>query len=187
MKKKVRGPPKVPGLHRLAGVALAVMWTGLSGVVYLRHRERKKVLESDYYKTSMALLRAFAPAVEKLGHPIIEKPIDVYKGVFFSAGHSITPFTARITVPLKGASKSGLLYSWSSRDETYEGWRIERLELEVENEAERIAVYRDNSKFPRAQMADPRLLNKPLTDLDEARAYVDPRGNVKMQPVAEDC
>jgi len=183
MKKKSGGSPKVPGLHRLAGVALAVMWTGLSGIVYLRHRERKKVLESDYYKTSMALLRAFAPAVEKLGKPIIEKPLDI----FFNAGHSITPFTARITVPLQGAAKSGLLYSWSSRDETYEGWRIERLDLEVEKEAERLAVYRDNSKFPRAQMADPRLMNKPLTDLDAARAYVDPRGNVKMQPVADDC
>ena len=182
MKKSPAGP-RIPGLHRLAGVALAVMWTGLGGIFYLRHRERKKVLESDYYRTSMALLRAFAPAAEKLGTPIIERPLDV----FFNSGHSITPFTARLTVPVRGADKSGLLYSWSSRDETYEGWRIERLDLEVEQEAERIPVYRDNSKFPRAQMADPRLINKPSTASDDPRAYVDTRGNVKLQPAMDDC
>ena len=174
---------KFPRVHRLAGVALAVAWTGLSGMVYLRHRERKKILDADYYKTSMALLRSFAPAVEKLGKPIIERPIDI----FFNAGLSITPFTARVTVPIQGSENSGILYSWSSRDETYEGWRIERGDLEVMNEAERLSVYRDNSKFPRAQMVDPRLMNKPKTEADDPLAYIDTRGNVKKQPVADDC
>lgn len=150
---------------------------------YLRHRERKKIMLSDYYKTSMALLRAFPPAVERLGKPIVERPIDI----FFNPGVSITPFTAVITVPVQGSEKAGILYSWSSRDETHEGWRIERLDLEVKNEQERLSVFRDNSKFPRAQMVDPRLRNKPKTEADYRLAYIDMRGNVKQQPVADDC
>ena len=181
--KKHENVVRVPGLRRLTGIALGILWTGVSGMVYLRHQERKKILQSDYYKTSMALLRAFTPAVEKLGNPIIERPIDV----FFNAGLSITPFTARVTVPLKGSVNSGILYSWSSRDEVNEGWRIERLDLDVKNEPERLTVFRDNSKFPRAQMLDPRLMNKPKTEADDPLAYIDTRGNVKKQPMVDDC
>merc|ERR1711970_1378821 len=79
----------------------------------------------------MALLRAFPPAKDKLGHPIMESPIDIFshlgrsnKWPFFYIGNpgvSITPFTAIITVPLRGSDKNGILYSWSSRDESHEG------------------------------------------------------------------
>lgn len=150
---------------------------------YLRHKERKKIMQSDYYKTSMALLRAFPPAKEILGVPIMERPVDI----FFNPGVSLTPFTARIIVPLQGSDKRGSLYSWASRDETNEGWRIERLDLEVKDEPERFSVYRDNSKFARAQMLDPRLMNKPKTVANDPLAYVDMNGVIKKQPVIGDC
>jgi len=194
MRKKIAPDP---GVRALAGVSLGVLWTGLAGMFYLRYRERMKIVKSDYYKTSMALLRAFPPAKDKLGHPIMESPIDIFshlgrsnKWPFFYIGNpgvSITPFTAIITVPLRGSDKNGILYSWSSRDETHEGWRIERLDLEVEREPERFSVYRDNSKFPRAQMLDPRLMNKPKTEADDRLAYVGMDGAIKKQPVADDC
>ena len=174
---------KYPGVFKLVGVACGVMSTGLCGIAYVRYKERNKIRESDYYKIPMTILRSFAPAVDKLGHPIRERPLDV----LFNVGISITPFTARLTVPLQGSLNSGILYSWASRDETYEGWRVERVDLEVQNEAQRLSVFRDNSKFPRAQMLDPRLMNKPKTEADDPLAYIDMQGNVKKQPVADDC
>lgn len=170
-------------LRNLCAVALGVTWTGLGGMVYLRHEERTKILDSEYYKTSMTLLRSFPPAKEKLGDSIFARPLDV----FFNPGVSITPFTARVTVDVGGKLNTGILYSWASREETYEGWRIERLDLEVKNEAERLSVYRDNSKFPRAQKSDPRLLNKPKTEADDPLVYVDTKGNLKKRPVGDDC
>jgi len=180
------GKPKLlerAGAHKMVGVALGVLWTGLSGMFYIRYKERKKIITSDYYKTSMALLRSFPPAKEKLGETIYEYPLDVFSNLAIA----ITPFTSRVTAGVWGARNSGVLYSWSSRDETDEGWRIERVDLEIKDQAERISVYRDNSKFPRAQMLDPRLLNKPKTEADDPLAYVDMQGNIKKQPVGDDC
>ena len=174
---------EMAGANKMVGIALGVLWTGLGGIFYLRYKERKKIITSEYYKTSMALLRSFPPAKEKLGESIYEYPLDV----FFNDGISITPFTSRVTAGVWGAKNSGILYSWASRDETYEGWRIERLDLEIKDQTERISVYRDNSKFPRAQMLDPRLLNKPKTEADDPLAYVDMQGNIKKQPVGDDC
>merc|ERR1711915_1037562 len=179
--KFTKGP--LSPLMKLSGIAIGVANLGLAAILYLRFKERKRVLTAEYYKTSMALLRAFPLAREKLGTPIIEGSLDV----FFNPGIFSTDLTARFIVPVSGPLNKGVLYAWSSREDSHDGWRIERLDLEINRDALRLSVYRDNSKFPSAQMEDPRLQNKPATRLDDPSVYVDMKGDLRTRPNGDDC
>jgi len=74
----------------------------------------------------MELLRGYPPAVRLLGEPIRAKHIDLGTGKTYCDG-----LTAKLTVPVRGRKKKGILYSWASRSNVDERWAIDRLDLEV--------------------------------------------------------
>ncbi|XP_074628599.1 cytochrome c oxidase assembly factor 1 homolog [Acropora palmata] len=104
------------------------------GAAFFHHRIQATIASQDYYKKSVQALRS-----HQLASDVIGKPIRIPYLNLARKDIKVDHRAAQVVIPVRGSKTSGNLFSFATRKES-EGWVLERVELEVGPEHQRIKI-----------------------------------------------
>ncbi|XP_068752168.1 cytochrome c oxidase assembly factor 1 homolog [Montipora capricornis] len=104
------------------------------GAAFFHHRIQANIASQDYYKKSVEALRGHRLASDTIGKPIRIPYLNLARNDI-----RVNHRTAQVVIPVRGSKASGNLYSFATRKKE-EGWVLERVELEVGPECNRIKI-----------------------------------------------
>lgn len=108
----------------------------LGGAAYFYKRIQDNVASGTYYAKAIEILSKHKGATDVLGLPIKTKFVNL--GDKFNG---ISALQANLAIPVRGSTRQGRLYTWSSRQSGKEDWTVQRIDLEVTNPKRKVTIY----------------------------------------------
>uniref|UniRef100_T1JLP3 Cytochrome c oxidase assembly factor 1 homolog n=1 Tax=Strigamia maritima TaxID=126957 RepID=T1JLP3_STRMM len=112
------------------------------GGYYFNRKIQSGIWNSEYYKSSMKLLRQHNGVRKLLGEPIKDGNMDLGDNYNLVDG-----LNARLKVPVRGPKQKGELFVFASRTQHSDSYVVDRLELQLDTDDTRRLLVFDKNKL----------------------------------------